>query len=155
MTDKSQINQTILHENLDDFIVYNRQNAATLQVYNKDFEKKIKQELAKNSVAQNIIKNIVNNTNFEIQNKILIFQDLIYVLTRCEQEVINIYYSLRVHEHQKFDKIIEKIFRIYYFLKLRKQIENIIIKCNVYVKVKHSQYKSYKLLKSLNISNRA
>ena len=37
MTDKSQINQTILHKNLNDSIVYNRQNAATLRVYNKDF----------------------------------------------------------------------------------------------------------------------
>ena len=51
MIDKSQINQTILHENQDDLIVYNRQNVVTLRVYNKDLEKKIKQELAKNLIA--------------------------------------------------------------------------------------------------------
>ncbi len=39
MTDKSQINQTILQKNSDDSIVYNRQNAATLQINNRDFEK--------------------------------------------------------------------------------------------------------------------
>ena len=66
MTGKSQVSQTILQKNSDDFIVYNRQNAATLRVYNKDLEKKIKLKLMKNSIAQNIINNIVDNTNFEI-----------------------------------------------------------------------------------------
>ena len=51
MTDKLQVSQIILQKNSDDFIVYNRQNAATLRVYNKDFEKKIKLKLIKNSVA--------------------------------------------------------------------------------------------------------
>ncbi len=51
MTDKSQINQTILQENQNDFIVYNRQNAATLRINNRDLEKRVKLELAKNSVA--------------------------------------------------------------------------------------------------------
>ncbi len=83
MTDRSQINQTILQENSDDSIVYNRQNAATLRINNKDLEKSVKLELVKNSVAQDIKKNIKNNVNFEIINEILTFQDLIYVSTRC------------------------------------------------------------------------
>ena len=109
-----------MHKNSDDSIIYNRQNATTLRVYNKDFEKKIKLKLAKNSIAQNIKKNIADNADFEIQDKILTFQDLIYVLTRCRQEIINIYHDLKIHKHQDFDKIIERIFRIYYFSKLRK-----------------------------------
>ncbi len=83
MTDKSQVNQTILQENSDNSIVYNKQNAATLRINNRDLEKRVKLELAKNSVAQDIIKNIENNVNFEIINEILTFQDLIYILTRC------------------------------------------------------------------------
>jgi len=69
--------------------------------------------------------------NFEIINEILTFQDLIYVSTRCRQEIISDYHELMIHEHQSSDKIIERIFRIYYFSKMRKQIENIIRKCNV------------------------
>jgi len=84
MTDKSQINQTILQKNSDDSIVYNRQNAATLQINNRDFEKWVKLKLMKNSVTQDIIKNIKNKMNFEIINEILTFQDLIYVSTRCK-----------------------------------------------------------------------
>ncbi len=99
MIDKSQINQTILQQNQNDFIVYNKQNAATLWIYNQDLEKWIKLKLAKNSVAQNIIKNIADNVNFEITNEILIFQDLIYVSTRCKQEIINDYHELMIHEH--------------------------------------------------------
>ena len=100
------------------------------------------------------MKNIADNINFEIQNKILVFQDLIYILTRCKQEIINIYYSLKVHKHQELDKIMKRIFKIYYFLKLRKQIEKTIKKFDVCVKVKHSQHKSYKLLKSSSTLNR-
>ena len=73
MTDKLRVNQTILHKNSDDLIVYNRQNATILRVYNKDLEKKIKLKLAKNSIAQNIMKNIADNTDFKIQDKILTF----------------------------------------------------------------------------------
>ena len=100
------------------------------------------------------MKNIADNEDFKIQDKILTFQDLIYVLTRCKQEIINIYHDSKIHKHQKSDKIIERIFRIYYFSKLRKQIENTIRKCDVCVKVKHSQHKSYELLKSLSTSDR-
>ena len=55
-----------MQKNLNDSIIYNEQNAVTLRVYNKDLEKRIKQELAKNSIAQKIIENIIENTDFEI-----------------------------------------------------------------------------------------
>ncbi len=155
MTDKSQINQTILQQNQDDFIVYNRQNAATLRIYNQDLEKRIKLKLAKNSVTQNIIKNIADNANFEIINKILTFQDFIYVSTRCKQEIISDYHESMIHEHQSSNKIIERISRIYYFFKMRKQVEDIIRKCDVCIWTKHSQHRSYKLLKSLSTSDHA
>jgi len=155
MTDRSQVNQTILQENSNDSIVYNRQNAATLRIDNKDLEKQVKLELAKNSVAQDIIKNIKNNANFEIINEILTFQDLIYVSTRCRQEMINDHHKLMIHEHQSLNKIIERISRIYYFLKMRKQIEDIIRKCNVCICMKHNQHKLYEFLKSLSTSDRA
>jgi len=93
LTDKSQINQTILQENSDDSIVYNKQNAVTLWINNKDLEKWVKLKLVKNSVAQDIIKNIENNTNFEIINEILTFQDLIYVSTKCRQKIINYHHK--------------------------------------------------------------
>jgi len=131
MTDRSQVNQTILQQNQNDFIVYNKQNAATLRIYNRDLEKRIKLELAKNSVAQNIIENIADNANFEITNEILIFQDLIYVSTRCRQEIIDNYHKSIIHKHQSSNKIIERISRIYYFLKMRKQVEDIIRKYDV------------------------
>ena len=99
MTDRSQINQTILQQNQNDFIVYNRQNAATLRIYNQDLEKRIKLKLAKDFVAQNIIENIADNANFEITNEILTFQDLIYVSTRCRQEIISDYHESMIHEH--------------------------------------------------------
>jgi len=155
MTDKSQINQTILQQNQDNFIVYNKQNAATLWIYNQDLEKWIKLKLAKNSVTQNIIENIADNVNFEITNEILTFQDLIYVSIRCRQEIINNYHELMIHEHQNLNKIIEKISRIYYFFKMRKQVEDIIRKYDICIWTKHSWHRSYKFLKSFSTSDHA
>jgi len=155
MIDRSQINQTILQQNQDDFIVYNKQNAATLWIYNQDLKKRIKLKLAKNSIAQNIIENIADNVNFEITNEILTFQDLIYVSTRCRQEIINNYHKSMIHEHQNSNKIIERISRIYYFFKMRKQVEDIIRKCDVCIWTKHSWHRSYELLKSLSTSDHA
>ncbi len=155
MTDRSQVNQTILQQNQNDFIVYNKQNAATLRIYNKDLEKRIKLKLVKNSVTQNIIENIADNANFEIINEILTFQDLIYVSARCRQEIISDYHESMIHEHQNSNKIIERIFRIYYFFKMRKQIKDIIRKCNVCIWTKHSQHRSYELLKNLSTSDHA
>ncbi len=155
MTDRSQVNQTILQENSDDSIVYNRQNAATLRINNKDLEKRVKLKLAKNSVAQDIIENIENNANFEIINEILTFQNLIYVSTRCKQEMIDNHHKSMIHEHQDLNKIIERISRIYYFSKMRKQIEDIIRKCDVCICTKYNQHKLYELLKSLSTLNHA
>jgi len=79
--------------------------------------------------------------NFEIINEILTFQDLIYVSTRCRQKIINDYHESMIHKHQNSNKIIERISRIsriYYFSKMRKQIENIIRKCNICIQTKHS-----------------
>ncbi len=153
--DKLQINQTILQKNLNDSIVYNKQNAATLWINNRDFKKWVKLKLAKNSVTQNIIENIKNNVNFEIINEILIFQDLIYVSTRCKREITNDYHKSMIHEHQNLNKIIERISKIYYFLKMRKQIKDIIRKCNVYICTKYNWYKLYELLKSFSTSDHA
>ncbi len=155
MIDKSQINQTIWQENQNDFIIYNKQNAATLWINNRNLEKWVKLKLAKNSVAQDIIENIEDNVNFEIINEILTFQDLIYVSTRCRWKMINDHHKSMIHEHQDLNKIIERIFRIYYLLKMRKQIEDIIRKCNVCICTKHNQHKFYELLKSFSTSDHA
>ncbi len=58
-----------------------------------------------------------------------------------------------IHEHQDSNKIIERISKIYYFSKMRKQIEDIIRKCNVCICMKHNQHKLYELLKSLSTSD--
>ena len=155
MIDKLQINKIILQENLNDSIVYNRQNAATLQINNRDFKKWIKLKLVKDSVTQDIIENIENNANFEIINEILTFQNLIYVSTRCRQEIINDHHKSMIHEYQNLNKIIKRISKIYYFLKMRKQIENIIRKCDVCICMKYNQHKLYELLKSLSTSDHA
>ncbi len=69
--------------------------------------------------------------------------------------MIDDHHKSMIHEHQDSNKIIERISRIYYFSKMRKQIEDIIRKCNVCIHTKHNQHKLYELLKSLSMSNHA
>ena len=69
--------------------------------------------------------------------------------------MINDHHESMIHEHQSSNKIIERISRIYYFSKMRKQIEDIIRKCNVCIYTKHNQHKLYELLKSLSTSDNA
>ncbi len=69
--------------------------------------------------------------------------------------MINDHHKSMIHEHQNSNKIIERISRIYYFSKMRKQIEDIIKRCNVCIQTKHNQHKLYKLLKSLSTSDHA
>ena len=49
----------------------------------------------------------------------------------------------------------KKIFRIYYFLKMRRQIVETIRKCDICVKIKHNQHKFYESLKNSSTSDRA
>ncbi len=69
--------------------------------------------------------------------------------------MIDDHHKSMIHEHQSSNKIIERISRIYYFSKMRKQIEDIIRKCNVCIYTKHNQHKLYELLKSLSTSDNA
>ena len=69
--------------------------------------------------------------------------------------MIDNHHKTMIHEHQDSNKIIERISRIYYFLKMRKQVEDIIRKCDVCICTKHNQHKLYELLKNLSTSDRA
>jgi len=69
--------------------------------------------------------------------------------------MINNHHKSIIHEHQDSNKIIEKISRIYYFSKIRKQIKDIIRKCNVCIYIKYNQHEFYKLLKSFSTLNHA
>ncbi len=69
--------------------------------------------------------------------------------------MINDHHKSMIHEHQNLNKIIERISRIYYFSKMRKQIEDIIRRCDVCIQMKHNQHKLYELLKSLSTSDHA
>ena len=68
---------------------------------------------------------------------------------------MNMYYDSKIHEHLNSNKTIERIFKIYYFFKMKKQMKNMIRKCDTCIRTKHSRHKSYELLISFSTSNRA
>ena len=125
-----------------------------MRIENKDFEKEIKQALEKDKVAQDIIKNITNHDGFDEENGLLTFQGLIYIPTKCREGLYRTYHESKVHGHQGVDKTVERISRIYYFLKIRKYIKEHIKSCDIYRKIKYNRYKLYRLMKSLSTLDR-
>ena len=73
---------------------YNYQVAAILQTNNDNFEKKVKEALAQDQIAQNIWENLDNKEDFEEQNGILTYQKLIYISASCQKELVNKFYGI-------------------------------------------------------------
>ena len=78
---------------------YNYRVTATLQTGNHNFEKKIKEALAWDQIAQDIRENLDNGEDFEEQDGILIYQGLVYVPAFCQKELVNEFHSAQSHSH--------------------------------------------------------
>ena len=89
----------------------------------------------------------------KIVKKLLLFQELIYVLSATRKKVIEQHHNDALTEHFEIDKIMKLIFRNYYFLQMRQKVKKHIQQCEQCQKSKLKQHKSYKKLQSLNISN--
>ena len=142
---------TILWQNQFGDIEYNYQVAATLQTDNHDFKKKIKEALAWDQIAQDIRKNLNYEEDFEEQDSILTYQELVYVPASCRKELVDEFHGAQPHGHQGSAKTLEQISQTYYFPHMQRFIEDALQKCNICRKAKHKKHQLYKLMKSLKM----
>ena len=70
-----------------------------------------------------------------------------YILSRLRKELIKYKYRLLIHEYQGVRKILNKVFKVYYFLKIKKVIKDIIKNYNTYIWNKVIKYILYNELK--------
>ena len=91
----------------------------------------------------------------KITEKLLLFQELIYVSSATRKKMIEWHHNDALTEHFEIDKIMKLIFRNYYFLQMRQKVKKHIQQCEQCQKNKLKQYKSYEKLQSLKVSNKS
>src|SRR5205809_4820671 len=102
-----------------------------------------------------IIRKIEEHFKMKVVKKLLLFQELIYMLSAMRKKMIEQHHNNILTEHFEIDKTVKLIFRNYYFSQMRQKVKKHIQQCEQYQKSKSKQHKSYEklqLLKTLNES---
>ena len=90
---------TILWQNQFRDMKYNYWVAATLQTDNDNFEKKVKKALAWDKIAQDIQENLDNKKDFEEQDSILTYQELVYIPASCQKKLVDKFHSAQLYSY--------------------------------------------------------
>ena len=115
--------QTILQANQNKQLKY--AHCRIIQT-EKFLNEQIRKEISKNKFTKKIIKKINKYFKMKIMKKLLLFQELIYVSSATRKEMIQWYHDNVLTEHFRIDKIIELIFRNYYFSQIWQKVEKYI-----------------------------
>ena len=91
----------------------------------------------------------------KIAEKLLLFQELIYMSSATRKKIIKQHHNDVLTEHFKINKTVKLIFRNYYFSQMKQKMKKHIQQCKQYQKSKSKQHKSYEKLQSLKIANRS
>ena len=65
----------------------------------------------------------------KITEKLLLFQELIYMLSATRKKMIEQHHNDVLTKHFEIDKIMKLIFRNYYFLQMRQKVKKHIQQC--------------------------
>ena len=76
-----------------------------------------------------------------------------YVPINKQDDIIRMYHNDLLKEHQGINKTIEVITQSYYFLKIRKKIQDYVQSCNTCHKIKHSRHAPYEEMRTANVSS--
>ena len=112
--------------------------------------------IQKNKTTQAILKKISQGSveEFTKKDKFLLFQERIYMLTNLRKEIVAEQHELPIHKHQGQQKTLKRISRHYYFLHIKKLVEEHLQKY-IYQRTKNSRHLLYKKLQPLQIPERA
>ena len=87
-------------------------------------------------IKKKIIKKIEKYFKIKITEKLLLFQELIYMSSATRKKIIKQYHDDALTEHFKINKTMKLIFRNYYFLQMRQKMKKHIQQCEQYQKSK-------------------
>ena len=81
-------------------------------------------------------------------NRLILFKELVYVSEHQQKNIIWMYHNKSLREHHEVHKIIKAISQSYYFLHMRKKVQDYVNKCDLYHKIKSSRHKSYREMRT-------
>jgi len=93
--------------------------------------------------------------NFTLDKQgILRYKGLVYIPTTLQTKLVTEQHSLPAYSHQGITRTFEQITREYYFPGLRKEVEKVVLECNMCNKSKLAYHALYRLLKSPSVATR-
>src|SRR6266487_4259289 len=102
-----------------------------------------------------IIREIKKHSEMKVMKKLLLFQELIYVLSATRKKMIEQHHNDALTEHFEINKTVKLIFRNYYFSQMRQKVKKYIQQCEKCQKSKSKRHKSYEKLQSLKTLNKS
>ena len=115
----------------------------------------IRKKISQDRFTRKIIKKIEKHFEMKVVKKLLLFQELIYVLSATRKKMIEWHHNDILTEYFKIDKMMKLIFRNYYFLQMRQKMKKHIWQCEQCQKSKSKWHKSYEKLQLLEASNKS
>ena len=103
-------------------MIYNHEYFMTTNRIERDtFLNRIRKITRKNEFIKDWFKQ--QSKKMTIQNEILHFEKLMYVLVKIKQEIIKKYHESRIYKHSEMVKTMKHICRNYYFSNMKKLME--------------------------------
>ena len=94
-----------------------------IHIKDNTLEKKIIEEIRKDNMIQDMIKNSADNNKMSKDNKGIVYMhNLIYIPKSMRNKIITLHHNLPLHGHPGIEKTAEKIAQNYYFSNLRKTV---------------------------------
>ena len=91
--------------------------------------KQIRKEILWNRFIKKIIRKIEEHLEMKVAEKLLLFQELIYVSSATRKKMIEWHHDNVLTEHFEINKMMKLIFRNYYFLQMRQKMKKHIWQC--------------------------
>jgi hypothetical protein len=120
----------VMVQNSDGTLQINR-IAATSGISNQQILESIKEALPRDSFAKTIIASRDEHPSFELEDSLLYFEGLIYVLTRVRELVMQRNYDRLLIGHPRITKMLHILHLTYFFPKMRIAVEDYIRKCTI------------------------
>ena len=112
-------------------IRYNRECNLIYTVENNNFKEQVLTALKKDKFVKQILNNITDYSSFKKQTGLLLFNELIYISDVLHCKLVSETHSATINNYQEIKKTLKRLTRTYYFLHMRKKVEDEVQKCNI------------------------
>ena len=112
--------QTMLQTNQKKQLKYTHYQITQIK---KFLNKQIKTEISWDRFTKKIIKKIKKHFKMKVTEKLLLFQELIYMSSATRKKMIEQHHNNVLTKHFEINKIVKLIFRNYYFSQMRQKMK--------------------------------